>query len=220
MQTRSSAPFFASWFLLSLTATVPAQGPGTQSRIQVLVYNFAGVPAETMALAESRAATIYRHAGIEMDWLDCPLTSEEAARYPQCLLSAAPDRMALRVVAGHMGAQFGLARDAFGAASVPAVHGFGVVALVCAECSARLAHGDQAMDAAILGHVMAHELGHLLLGTTGHTARGLMHAAWRGKELQRVAQGSLLFTSDEAAKMRRNAATRLASASPAEIAAH
>jgi len=209
MQTRSSALLVAGWFFLGLAAAVPAQEPGPESRIEILVFNYARVSAETLTQAESRVVTIYRHAGIEMNWVDCPLTQEAAAHHPECLLSPAPARLALRVVAGSMGDQFGLSHDAFGVASFPEDGGFGGVALVCAQCAERVAQGSKAMYAALLGHVMAHELGHLLLGTQSHTPRGLMHAAWRANELQRVAQGSLLFTSQESERMRRQVADRL-----------
>src|SRR5439155_9221543 len=37
----------------------------------------------------------------------------------------------------------------------------------------------------LLGRAMAHELGHLLLGTAAHSPRGLMRAYWRVQDLQR-----------------------------------
>ena len=70
---------------------------------------------------------------------------------------------------------------------------------------------DQAMElhaswnvalADILGNVMAHELGHLLLGSNSHSGIGIMRAHWQGEELRRLARGSLWFTNEQADRMR------------------
>jgi hypothetical protein len=54
----------------------------------------------------------------------------------------------------------------------------------------------------ILGNVMAHELGHLLLGSNSHTATGIMRARWQTEELRRAGEGSLLFNAEQAERMR------------------
>ncbi len=56
---------------------------------------------------------------------------------------------------------------------------------------------------------MAHELGHLLLGVNSHAPTGLMHVPWYKKELDSIAQGSLLFTSWNGDRMRRQLLARL-----------
>jgi hypothetical protein len=214
MNTRPTNKLLAAGFLLSLSATLSARIPDPDSRIQVLVYNYAGVAPETLAAAERQAARIYEHAGIEVSWVDCPAAPEEMAHQPQCLHAPSPDRVALRLVSGNMGAQLGLSRSTFGLASTPKDDGFGVLAMICAQCAEQKAHGDREMYAALLGHVVAHELGHLLLGTDSHGPVGLMHFPWGTDQLHRIAQGALLFTPEEATKMRCNAAARLQAEAP------
>jgi hypothetical protein len=59
------------------------------------------------------------------------------------------------------------------------------------------------VDAAIiLGHAMAHELGHLLLGTNSHSRDGLMRAHWEPGDLAQAAKGNLLFSSEQSTRMR------------------
>ena len=53
-----------------------------------------------------------------------------------------------------------------------------------------------------LGAVMAHEIGHLLLGSNSHTPAGIMRARWEGQELNRMARGNLLFTESQSDQMR------------------
>jgi hypothetical protein len=44
---------------------------------------------------------------------------------------------------------------------------------------------------------MAHEIGHLLLGTNAHSALGIMRPHWQGEELRRIGMGTLLFTPQQ-----------------------
>jgi hypothetical protein len=55
--------------------------------------------------------------------------------------------------------------------------------------------------AIILGHVAAHEIGHLLLGTNSHSPGGIMRAHWRMEELARAKKGLLLFTKSQSHRM-------------------
>jgi hypothetical protein len=52
-----------------------------------------------------------------------------------------------------------------------------------------------------LGNVMAHELGHLLLGSNSHSGVGIMRARWQGEDLRRMSRGGLWFTIEEAYRM-------------------
>jgi hypothetical protein len=56
----------------------------------------------------------------------------------------------------------------------------------------------------LFGYVLAHEIGHLLLGPHAHSASGLMRAHWdRDDMAYGVAQGSFTFSADEADRIRR-----------------
>jgi hypothetical protein len=54
-----------------------------------------------------------------------------------------------------------------------------------------------------LGNVMAHELGHLLLGSNSHNGLGIMRARWQSEELRGLARGGLWFTNEQANRMSR-----------------
>jgi hypothetical protein len=60
--------------------------------------------------------------------------------------------------------------------------------------------------ARVLGHVMAHELGHLLLGSNAHSRQGIMRRQWYGDDLHLASKGSLLFSEDQARSIRKNLA--------------
>ena len=56
-------------------------------------------------------------------------------------------------------------------------------------------------DSVILGHTMAHELGHLLLGEHSHTATGVMRPVVNRQDL-RLESGQFLFDSKQVTKLR------------------
>ena len=62
----------------------------------------------------------------------------------------------------------------------------------------------------VLGRAIAHEVGHLLLGTSVHASTGLMREAWKHVELQRNRQDDWLFSEEEIAAMRAGVSMRLA----------
>ena len=55
--------------------------------------------------------------------------------------------------------------------------------------------------AALLGHVLAHELGHLILGP-GHTSSGIMRAVWTARDFGDLQKGWLQFTDHERRRIR------------------
>lgn len=55
---------------------------------------------------------------------------------------------------------------------------------------------------ALPGHAIAHEIGHLLLGSAGHPRLGLMRALWSHDELRGLKPAHWGFSAREAARMR------------------
>lgn len=53
-------------------------------RVTVLVYNYTHLPAQILIEAQDRATLIFRKAGVEIEWADCPLNDEDPAFYPKC----------------------------------------------------------------------------------------------------------------------------------------
>jgi len=65
-----------------------------------------------------------------------------------------------------------------------------------------LAAGASLPADVILGTVIAHEIGHLLLGTNSHSSKGIMRGQWEGSDLREAGEGKLGFTSEQARRLR------------------
>ncbi len=74
-----------------------------------------------------------------------------------------------------------------------------MVANVYADRTRELADGRE--FEVILGRVIAHELGHLLLGKNAHSAAGIVHARWRAQDLGLSRQAAMLFLPGEAKRI-------------------
>lgn len=84
-------------------------------------------------------------------------------------------------------------RDSTLGISYLASDGTGFQAAIFYKGIEKLRHETFVDPAIILGHVAAHEIGHLLLGTNSHSAGGIMRAHWKMEELARANKGLLLF---------------------------
>jgi activator of HSP90 ATPase len=80
----------------------------------------------------------------------------------------------------------------------------GVLATVHSRRVLALASRSGVEAAVLMGRVMAHEVGHLLLGTNAHAPRGLMRADWKLNEWSMSEHSDWTFTADEVLRMRRS----------------
>ena len=61
----------------------------------------------------------------------------------------------------------------------------------------------------ILGCVIAHEIGHLLLGSNSHSVSGIMQGRWERRQVRQAVTGTLLFTPEQAKLIQAEAQTRM-----------
>ena len=190
--------------------------------VQISVYNDAGVNRRTLRLAEENAATVFRNAGIDTDWKNCPAEEifpqghdaqlgasetrelEFAAPSPvkPCGQAAYPSHLVLRIVSRPRG----LVPEVFGVAYL-SQDGQGAYCDVFVEPMQDLQKLYPVSLDSILGHVAAHEIAHLLLGPNSHSPTGLMRAHWNSRTIDDLRRGLLDFNSTESSAM----ANRLAS---------
>jgi hypothetical protein len=158
--------------------------------------------------ARQTASAILSRARIRAEWLECGLPADAAGTaLDACAEPLRWNELVVRIVsAGAVKSH--PAADTLGFALVDAESGGGSLATVYADRVNALAHGAGADVAVLLGRTIAHELGHLLLGTNRHAPHGLMRASWAGADLRRNRATQWLFDGSEAEAMRRGIAGR------------
>jgi hypothetical protein len=200
-----------SWTLLtvSIQSAFPQHhGLKSDPAITIRVYNFAQVSARSLIEAEKETTSIFQEVGINPLWVDCPLTHEESSNYPECQQAIGLMDFHLRIFSQQMAERYGKRFTTFGF-SVPCPDdGRGCVSNVFLHRVEELAKRTGATLPGLMGHVIAHEIGHLLLGLTQHGPTGIMRAYWDREDLRRAALGHLVFTRDEANAIRNRVARR------------
>jgi hypothetical protein len=88
-------------------------------------------------------------------------------------------------------------------------HRAGSVATIYLDRVDALAMESAADPGELLGRAIAHEIGHLLIGSPNHARVGLMRAVWGSGELRRRLPSDWVFSSGEAAELRHQLAVRM-----------
>jgi hypothetical protein len=160
--------------------------------IVVLVDNRASAAAEVIDQAGKEVARIHRQAGLRVLWLAKSQAPHDSAGTFTVYLMV---RTGL-LPKGNTPSEF-----LMGAAPGGALDCGGVVYLFFDQVI-EFARVHQTGAALVMGTVVAHEIGHLLLGNRGHTSEGLMRASWSADDWQRASAGFLLFSRRESELMR------------------
>jgi hypothetical protein len=174
--------------------------------VTIRIYDVYGLPSETRQQALAIAAGALAEAGVQAVIVDCSARRAAAA----CGTGLGDGELVLRI---HRHPKDGahVLGDAIVRESGPST-----IATVYAAAIAERARRTGIPLATIVGRVAAHEIGHLLLGSHAHAARGLMRPAW---DMALIDRGDWGFTREDAATIRarlarRDAAARLARAVP------
>jgi hypothetical protein len=148
------------------------------------VLNPAHVPVRTVTSAEKSAATIFIKAGVDVKWIDCDVSEA-------CRSEPGPTELWLHLLDKRPTI---LSGDTLGFALLThAPLNEGGYAAVSWEAIRNLADAIEADAGPVLGIAIAHELGHLLLGSHAHSQDGVMAAHLRNSQLARAGRGQLRF---------------------------
>ena len=180
--------------------TSVTDGTDGDKQITIRIHNYAQVKSSVLLNAERTTDDILQEAGVEVVWIECS-TGSIPAKEPACETPMGPTDLMLNLLPRSMSERFHLRIDAFGVALEDAERGLGSNAWIFCDLVKEAATQRQLTQSVLLGTVIAHELGHLLLSTNSHSAFGLMRANWSGKELSAVEHRAMYFSSSESKRI-------------------
>lgn len=199
--------------LLVLTTLLPVAHAEETPTITVQMFDMAGVPREVLARATNLATQIYTEAGVSLKWV--PKAAPEAkpgqgvSYWPNSpaavSLRLTPKQVSDRIVRPGS-PKLGLAYDA-------GERHYRYLATIFydrVEATAPDLYDVPLPD--LLGHIIAHELGHLLLGPGAHTRGTIMACPFNDGEFRTLRRGQLRFNRKQAAQLRSLTAARIEAA--------
>jgi hypothetical protein len=150
--------------------------------LQVLLKNDAGVPAGVLEQAKRDAIRVFDRSNSNLEWIeDGPYQSGS---------------LTLRIIAKAIGTKsrnrsvVGIAPGTREARGIIAYAFYERIQTYSAELALEISQ--------MLGHVMAHELGHLLLPYDAHSFTGVMRGAWDLAQARQATAGLLTSTPEQA----------------------
>ena len=167
--------------LLAGLAPATALALGDAPQISVRMYDAFGMPSAQRREAESTARAILAQAAIAVIWFDCVALARVEPASGVCAQPLGPLDLVVRLVAAR--SEPGPA--VLGTALISPQQNLSCFATVFADSVVATTRRARTQFGRLLGRVIAHEIGHLLLGSSSHSQHGLMRAAWRDYEIQR-----------------------------------
>jgi hypothetical protein len=213
MKIRSTLEMFLS---LSLAAGAPVSANpfGYDSRSMedwaiVRVYDLANVDPRILERAKQAAGHVFQNAGVELRWTDC-LQGE--INEDICGRPLSSGEIALRILRRTRQASDATGRLTNGIAiRTDSEQGISGLVSIFYERTEEIAEQVQndclqlnVVEARgiVLGHFVAHEIGHILLPTNSHSASGIMKERLDHEEWGQAIRGILFFTRQESELIR------------------
>ncbi|MFB3777271.1 MAG: hypothetical protein ACE141_06650, partial [Bryobacteraceae bacterium] len=177
-------------FVSACSAAPAVQAANTKPHLVIAIRDYANLPPETLDAAKGQVSKIFEKAGVEVEYSEstAPVSGgvDGPAVRPTAWVKLLPDSMARRLRRS---------QGALGCSTGDQVYIFADDVLKAAT------HAK--IDYPItLGQVMAHEIGHVLLGQDSHAPTGMMSPYLSSSEFQEMKTGHLLFHDRQARKIR------------------
>jgi hypothetical protein len=184
-----------SWLAVSVVVTffvtAPQHGVAGDLRLTAVVYDHANLGDGKLAEVENTTSEIFRRTGVQLVWIEgfgyaakrrdelTPAREGPATLVVKLQPESEAARYGVRSVCGGIG---------FASGAIIFVHRFDPRSTVS--------------EVTRIGHVIAHEIGHVLLGPNAHSIVGIMRGTLLQQDWENAAQGTLGFTQSQSQQIR------------------
>jgi hypothetical protein len=192
-----------------VAGAAPAGGAVAKPELGIVIRTYdAGVTTGDLARALDAARTLFEDAGIGVTWVRCDVAFVERSG-DACLAPLAADELAIRFVLlpPHIAAR---SLVTLGDSLIDTQRRTGSLATIYVNRVTQLASQCGIEISTLLGRALAHEVGHLLLGTPAHASAGLMRSSWSQAALRRGNASDWKFTVQDAEALRNSVRNRSA----------
>jgi hypothetical protein len=196
--------------LPSLAGSTTVDPAESNPKIKIHVYDYVQISPTILAQAEIEVSQIFGKAGVEILWLDNSPCAIDPQSLAECREPLGPADFSLRILSGVMAKRMDPDDGTLGFSLTCREGQAGCVANVFYQHVESLARAGNGAEWQILGHAMAHEMGHLLLRmkANSHSPTGIMRAKWGLRDFKEAAVGELLFTRAQATLIREEVVRR------------
>lgn len=181
----------------------------SDGQISIRIRDHARANPLVLRHAEQVASEILQRAGVAARWIDCPVGSSGVGA---CSSSVSTLDFVVNLLPESMSDRLRLPGGVLGSAIEGSGKDFGFIASVFYDIAKDRAAERQVDFGELLGNAIAHELGHLLLGSNSHSGRSLMSAFWSGNQFRLAAQGGLAFSDPEVKRIQASMNARMLAA--------
>lgn len=171
-----------------LSSTVHAQGP-RKADVTIFVKSGGEVPCAVDQGARNAVTWMYARMGIRLEWRNGEF---DAGARPA-------GRVALQIRYSRVGD--GKASPAALAYALPFRDGAAELTIFYARVRAMA--GEAGRERAVLSHVLAHEIGHILMVSDYHSQSGIMKASWDNRDLNDMQRKPLEFSATDVELIRK-----------------
>ena len=184
-----------SWLTVAVVAAffvlVPGHGVACDLRLTLVVYDHVLLGEAKLAEVENTTSEIFRRTGVQLVWIEgfgYAATRRDALTPPR----EDPATLVVKLQPESEAARYGVRSMCGGI-------GFTSGAIIFVP---RIDPTSTVSDVTRTGYVIAHEIGHILLGPNAHSIVGIMRGTLLQQDWENAAQGTLGFTQSQSQQIR------------------
>jgi hypothetical protein len=201
--------------LIGAAMTSPARAGAAadvlRGRLVVRTYAATNIGPDDWRAMIDGAGAILEMAGIDVEWVDCGGGTAGASPVPsrRCEPPLRRNEVAMRIVRLRTAPSY-RGELPLGESLIDPARTAGALATIYLDRVEWFARAGHTSTRTVLARAVAHELGHLALGTHEHSVSGLMRQLWTCDELSRGRATDWQIPADDGTRMRRALLARLA----------